>query len=481
MNQKISFYSILVMVHILLASITIGGSLYVIAIGQPNYLIALLTVPLVNMLLLPMTKKGEQFDPTHPLVLILMSLMIGTVLRSFFIVSPLQYDTKWLMLLDKPPTIILKGIVAIYLGFTFLLIGYSYPVKNFAKWTDYPIFNTPISLKRFLPLAIILTLVSMIVATLFFDKMGVDLSDSSSISKKRHFEVEEGSYSSLGYYRMFMDIIEPIFYVMFIYFLQNKVKLFSALGLFLFLLFFLNMAYPFIVSSRTNAMYVLINIGLIYHYLKGGIKIRQIIPIVALASVVLVIMTTLRESHAKERSSTEVSTNPLVIMVTSLNFLGVDKTSHIIDRMPEKMQFQFGETLILWILAPIPREYWPQKPEMTEGRVIGEFIYEKRDSNSEGGGVPPGFIAELYLNFWYVGIVLGMFIFGLALRVFYDAFKSVRGISIFGMVIYILVFMPFSLKTIGGDFSACIVKVFTGLLPIYFIVKFAQTNKNKVS
>lgn len=462
--------------HILLAAITIGGSLFVLIIGQPNYLIAFLTVPLINMLLMPMTKPGEQFDPTHPLFLILISLMIGTVLRSFFIVSPLEYDTKWLMLLEQPPTIILKGIAAIYLAFTFLLLGFSYPAKPLSDWSKRSIFNKPLSLKRFLPLALILTGISMVVASLFFDKMGVDLSDSSTISKKRHYQVEEGSYSSLGYYRMFMDVIEPVFYVLFMYFILNKKKLFSFLGLFLFVLFFLNMAYPFIVSSRTNAMYVLINVGLIYHYLKGGIKIRQILPIVALASVVLVIMTALRESHAKVRSETDVSTNPLVIMVTSLNFLGVDKTSHIIDRMPEKMEFQFGETLILWILAPIPRVWWPQKPEMTEGRVIGEFIYEKRDSNSQGGGVPPGYIAELYLNFWYPGIVIGMFLFGVILKIFYNAFKKVRAQSIFGMVIYILVFMPFALKTIGGDFSACVVKVFTGFLPIFFIVKFTQTN-----
>lgn len=474
MNQKISFYSILIVVHILLATITLGGSLFVVIIGHPEYLIAFLTIPLVNMLLLPMTKPREEFDPTHPFFMILVSLMIGTVIRSFFIVSPIQYDTKWLMLMEKPPTIILKGIAAIYLGFTFLLLGFSYPAKPLPDWSKFPIFNKPLSLKKFIPLALILTVISMVVAMLYFDKMGVDLSDSSTISKKRHYQVEEGSYSALGYYRVFMDIIEPVFYVLFMYFIINKKKLFSFLGLFLLVLFFLNMAYPFIVSSRTNAVYVLINVGLIYYYLQGGIKVRQILPIVALASVVLVIMTGLRESHSKVRSETQVSTNPLVIMATSLNFLGVDKTSHIIDRMPEKMEFQFGETLILWIMAPIPRVWWPQKPEMTEGRVIGEFIYEKRDSNSQGGGVPPGYIAELYLNFWYPGIIIGMFLFGFFLKIFYDAFKKVRVQSIFGMVIYILVFIPFALKTIGGDFSACVVKIFTGLLPIYFIVKLTQ-------
>ena len=41
------------------------------------------------------------------------------------------------------------------------------------------------------------------------------------------------------------------------------------------------------------------------------------------------------------------------------------------------------------------------------------MIYQKRDENSPGGGVPPGFIAEMYLNFGYAGVIAGMFISGL--------------------------------------------------------------------
>jgi oligosaccharide repeat unit polymerase len=474
MNYKVSYYSILLVIHALIAALAVGGSMFVVATGRPEYLLAFLTFPLINLLLLPMTKKGETFDPTHPLLMILVSLMIGTVIRSFYIVSPLQYDTKWLMLMGKTPSIILTGLLAIYIGVIFIVLGFSYPAKPIIMLENYPVFNQPLSLKKFIPVAIIITIISILVAFAFFRKMGVNLEDSSTISKKRHYEVDEGSFSSLGYYRVFMDIVEPVFYVLLVYFIVNKARMFSLLGLFLFVLFFLNMAYPFIVSSRSNAMYVLINVGLINYYLKGGIKTSQLVSILAIASIVLVIMTALRESHAKERSATEVSTNPITIMATSLNFMGVDKTSHIIDRMPEKLPFQFGETLILWILAPIPREMWKGKPEMTEGRVVGEFIYEKRDSNSQGGGVPPGFIAEMYMNFGYIGIVFGSFLFGLGLKLAYNAFKQVRNISILGMVIYILVLMPFSLKTIGGDFSACVVKLFTGFFPIFFIVKLTQ-------
>jgi oligosaccharide repeat unit polymerase len=278
-----------------------------------------------------------------------------------------------------------------------------------------------------------------------------------------------------------MDIVEPIFYMFVMYFIQTKKSIWSFLGVFTIFLGILNMAYPFIVSSRSQALYVLINAGLIIYFLKGGIPWRQLFIVIAIGSLALVIMTSLRETHSKVRSQTEVSTNPLVIMVTSLNFLGVDKTSHIINGIPDKMPYQFGESLFLWVVAPIPRTMWPDKPDITYGRVIGEKIYGKRDENSPGGGVPPGYIAELYLNFGYLGIIAGMFLFGVCCKLFYDAFKKVRSQSIYGMILYLLVFVPTALKLIGGDFSANIVKIFTSTIPVFIIMKLVQyANKEHV-
>jgi oligosaccharide repeat unit polymerase len=472
--NRINLYSILIRVHILLLTLTIFGSLYVIAFGQTIWLIAFLTVPLVNLLLIPLTRKNEKFDPAHPLFLILVSLLIGTVLRSFFILSPLQSDAKPLMLMGKPPTILLKGLLCIYLGLICFIFGYTFPTKSLPDWSNRKIFRSQISLRKLIPVAILLTIISIVSAAFYFKKMGVNFYAINEISQKRHYKVDEGSYSSLGYYRLCMDLIEPVFYILLIYLIQRRKRILSLLGIFILILGILNMAYPFIQSSRSDALYILINTGLIIYYLKGGIKWRQLITVVVIASVAIVIMTELRESHSKINSQTDVSSNPLAIMVGTLNFLGVDKTSQIIDKVPERMDYQFGESLVLWLVAPIPRTMWPQKPDITYGRVIGEKIYEKRDENSPGGGVPPGFIAEMYLNFWYLGVIAGTFISGLILKLFYDAFKKVRQISVYGMVIYILVFVPFALKLMGSDFSGCIVKIFYYTLPVYLIMKFIQ-------
>lgn len=472
--RRLNLYSLLVTVHVLLIAITVIGSLYVFAIGKTDWLIPFLTIPIINILLIPITRKGEKFDPTHPIFLILSSLVLGTVIRSFFVVSPMQYDTKFLMLMGKPPTVLLKGISAIYLGIICFVIGYTYPAKPLSNWSQKKVFFYEISLKKLVPVALLLTVISLVVAFLFFKKMGVNFSDINDISQKRHYQVDEGSYSALGYYRLFMDLIEPVFYMFLVYIISKKKKIFSFLGLFTIFLCTLNLTYQFMVSSRTSALYILINTGLVIYYLKGKIKLHFLISVVAIASVMLFIMTAIRETHSKIRSETSVSTNPIVIMATSLNFLGVDKTSQIIDKMPERLNYEFGKSLFLWVVAPVPRTMWPQKPDITEGREIGEMIYQKRDENSPGGGVPPGFIAEMYLNFGYLGIIVGMFIFGLMLKQFYNAFKKVREKTIFGMVAYLVAFAPFPFRIIGGDFSGCVVQILTTIIPIYLIMKLVQ-------
>lgn len=473
--KRFNFYSFLLLVHILLIFITVFGSAFVIAIGEPVWLVAFLTIPLVNLLLIPITKKNIQFDPTHPILMILVSLMIGTVLRSFFIISPIQSDAKFLMLLGKPPEFLLIGIVALYLGFIFFVLGYSYPVKPISSWKKKKVFYREVSMKRYWPFAILITTISVYTAWVYFKKVGVDFSDVDAISQKRRVSLGDGKgYTIMAYYRMVMDLVEPLFYIVLIYMLIHKKSILSFMGMFTLAIGILNLIYPFVESSRTNTLYVLINTGLIIYYIKGGIKIKYLLQVGAACGLLLIIMTSLRNSKSAARAATPVSHNPLVIMVGSTNFLGVDKTSQIIAGVPDKLDYQFGYTYLLWIIAPIPSTLWKDKPEVSFGLEIGEKIYAKRDASSFGGGIPSGYIAELYLNFGWAGVIGGMFLLGIVFKLLYDFFVDMRETSTFSMLIYIMALVPLFLNLIGGDFSTQIVKVIKASASIYIIIKLMQ-------
>ena len=147
-----------------------------------------------------------------------------------------------------------------------------------------------------------------------------------------------------------------------------------------------------------------------------------------------------------------------------MNFLGVTKTSYIINHAKKNNEYLLGKSLFLWTVAPIPREYWKNKPEISIGKDIAKNIYKKRDDNIAGGGVPPGFIAELYLNFGLVGICTGMFIFGLMCSYSYHLIFQKK--SLFRFIVYLTIFFPSIFYLIGGDLSRIIIK-FIFLLIIF--------------
>ena len=103
------------------------------------------------------------------------------------------------------------------------------------------------------------------------------------------------------------------------------------------------------------------------------------------------VMTALRPGIADQ--------NVLESIVLNRNQIELPKTAHIINAVPETLDFQYGKTLTRWLAAPIPREVWPDKPVIHPGPIIGNRIYGQRVA-----GVPPGLIAELWWNFGWFGI-----------------------------------------------------------------------------
>lgn len=476
--HKIKLYPVLLLIHVLLILITVVGCLYVATTQSSEWFIALLTIPTINLLLIPITNKSEKFDPTHPIFMILISLLIGTVLRSFFILSPLQSIPKHLMLLGKEPNILLKGLFCIYIGLLFFVIGYVITPKPLRKLENAAVISASINVKKFYPVAIIITIFSILAAVYTFNKLGVDITSMESISKKRFLKLDDGVFAAMGYENLVMKLILPIYYMLVMYMLMHRKKLFSFLGFFVMFLGGLNILYPFIQSSRTGAIYVFINTGLIIYFVKGGLGWGKMIATVSLGIILLMVMTFFRYQSSNVNNTPSEEGNPLVVMVGSLNFLGIDKTSQIVDEVPRRLPYQLGTTLLLWMVAPIPRTLWVNKPETSIGRPIADYIYQKRDKTTAGGGVSPGFIGELYLNFSYFGVIAGMFMFGYLLRLFYDFFKKIRSSSIFGMVVYLIGFLPFSINLIGGDLSRMIVNLLSTLIPVYLIIIITKSKKS---
>ena len=141
-------------------------------------------------------------------------------------------------------------------------------------------------------------------------------------------------------------------------------------------------------------------------------------------------------ADAVQKASMEDSLKSLLL---NRNGPNLAKTAHIINHLPGKLEFQYGRTIAVWALAPIPRAIFPGKPLIHSGPIIGTEIYGTKVS-----GVPPGLIAEMYWNFHLAGAILGLFLTGVGLRWIYEQFWRLNSDAAVLIPMYL-----FSLQEIG--------------------------------
>lgn len=90
-------------------------------------------------------------------------------------------------------------------------------------------------------------------------------------------------------------------------------------------------------------------------------------------------------------------------------------------RVAREDGFLYGETLEYLGIAFIPRFLWPEKPEIAKGawfalRIGQARMYRGRITNSVNMTVA----GEFYLNFGWLGVIIGTFLFGSVIGIFWS-------------------------------------------------------------
>lgn len=101
---------------------------------------------------------------------------------------------------------------------------------------------------------------------------------------------------------------------------------------------------------------------------------------------------------------------------------GLGIATAIVKKTPDEVPFQNGRTLALIPISYIPRFLWPGKP----GTTIGEWVTANYGSGAASGTATnktdtgPTWIGELFFNFGYTGVIVGMAFMGIFFRVCQD-------------------------------------------------------------
>jgi hypothetical protein len=105
---------------------------------------------------------------------------------------------------------------------------------------------------------------------------------------------------------------------------------------------------------------------------------------------------------------------------TSIRFDALGVTAVILRECPSRVPYQRGWTLGYIVVSYVPRVAWPGKPEVSIGQwVTDNFVAEPGVLRSHTG---PSWIGELYFNFGWPGIVIGMLLIGVYMRILHEMF-----------------------------------------------------------
>jgi len=419
-----------------------------------------------------LTKEREVFAPMNFVFLsVFMGVTLQTVYLCFLDDGGHRFALGWKIDINS----LLTSITAISIGMISLTVGYSI-VGNTRVFKRARIIGIQDWRSERVKISVYAMFVVSLLSLLYFaSAFDIWENFSSQFSVKRRIYSEEtGVSSSMQYVRFGALFSQMAFFILLARYIwrkrdgQPRNKLF-----FLYICGVLGAFLPFIASSRLGLISFLLGACMIHHFGTGGWRIKQLRRAFVIAACVIVAMGSLRFMQSRGlnfqdyRSSTTAA-NLLSPVMASSNFLAVGKTAMLIDKVPNNYDYTYGSTYALWLIAPIPRSLWPEKPIVRIGGVLGAAVF----GSDQRSGIPPGSVGEAYLNFGWVGIPIMMCILGCILKIFYNTFGKYAYSNINHSIVYssAIVFVAFS--GISADFTGLMSNGLQRIIPLLLILKF---------
>lgn len=446
-------------------------------ISQDLAFITLSTLTLI--LLLTLFSLPHTQDWFNPLVLVIFNVGVGTFLRSLFMTYSSNNKISQIFTLGKDSFEFVQPSFYVTIGFvvfcTSFYIAFKYQMNTVASWLIGRNIAQDWNARRVEVYIVFFLIISIVGISLFISTMGINMvvQEILSSSEKRYLQVEGADYkfAALGYYRWMIGMSEVSLYLAIITFLNRKNS--SARFLFWFIIsVMVSFFFPFFSSSRSsigNIAFTVIIILSIYRKLN-----MPLIATVGLLGLLLFnYMSDLRMSRWSDLSKGQ-NDGLFGSIIYNRNLFDISKTAHIINGVPNDVDYKYGSSFITVLVSPVPRTMWPDKPVIFPGKEIAREIYKVGENNNVG--IPPGLVAELYMNFGLLGIILGMAIYGSLLGGLYSSMK--HGLMVFDGQILLYSILVVSLTTdfIGGSVSQGLISSLQLYLPLVLMNKHLSKN-----
>ena len=223
-------------------------------------------------------------------------------------------------------------------------------------------------------------------------------------------------------------------------------------------------------QSRSGFAFCIINYLLLYRVITGRWwSMIRVTLMISLISITFQFMTINRAGSGVESGGDKIGINQIITLVV-INNGGIDisKTVLIIDKYKSTGQYLLGESFISMLWSYIPRSIWQGKPVNLDTQIAFEVF----GANTFGSGaVPPGIPAELFINFGYVGMAVGLFFVGCIGKCLHNDCLVNRGTFMYP-VYYVSCtnFLLYSFMASG--FTSALIGAINNYIVLYIIAKY---------
>jgi oligosaccharide repeat unit polymerase len=352
-------------------------------------------------------------DWFHPFLVIFLSLFVGTFLRSLYFIF-FAPDAMLGFSIIQAQTYLRKALFLTGFGILFLIIGYTIPLgRAIAK--RIPAFDFEINRRRTGWLILLVGGFGILGFVLFLDSLGSVRIDWPYLSIPR--KGGNNFYrviSRFTYLSAFLALMSTICFQRF----RSLSLIFYSAAVLMTIL----------TNTRSDLLGLIIVGGALIHYLRARISGRDLILIL----FGLVLLSTLMLGFREVRQTGEFQlTNVLSLQylvkrtLASRDFADVTTFAHIIRWVNNQQELLFGETYFRTAVNFIPRGLWPDKPR-SFGTYAFDIFYQDVLGESKTG-VPTSILGELYWNFHLPGLLVGMLVFGIIIRIIYEFLIRNRG------------------------------------------------------
>ena len=200
------------------------------------------------------------------------------------------------------------------------------------------------------------------------------------------------------------------------------------------------MMFNFFTASKMLFLMPLVMIAIVHVIVTRQLRLWWIVGFVLVMAAFYPIAKEYREyMYASGRSAVQVIASPqgafhviqgvldgyrpidymkLGLEATASRLQGLDILSTILRDAGTRVPFQGGWSLAYIPIAYVPRLFWPGKPALIIGGWVTEnFCYPGIESSTGST-----WMGELYFNFGWLGIVVGMILLGIWFRVLQESF-----------------------------------------------------------